>query len=133
MRVFRLAGGIRPGHAAAVLALSVDALYLVTIGQQNTGITSRVVFVATSIAAAGTACAATELLAGFAGGVAVAWAAATLWIWTLLGAASIGIAVAPAGIFAVMALTRRREKDLAIAAGIAAAFLTAAAVLVWTA
>jgi hypothetical protein len=51
----------------------------------------------------------------------------------VLGSASIGIAVAPAGVFAVVALTRRRETaPLAVAAGIAAALLTAVAGLAWT-
>jgi hypothetical protein len=133
MRVFRMAGGIRPGHAAAVLAFAVLALYLVVISSQDSGISSRVAFVAASIGGAAVICAGAELLPGLADAVALAWAAATLWIWVVLGMFSIGIVVAPAGVFAVIALTRRRAAPLAIAAGIAAAVLIAAAGLAWTA
>jgi hypothetical protein len=133
MRALRTTVGIHPGYAAAFGAFAVDALYLATITQQDTGITKRVVFVAASIAGAGAVCATAELRAGFAGGVAAAWAAATLWIWVVLGAFSIGLVVAPAGVFAVIALTRRRDRALPVAAGIVAALLTAAAGLVWTA
>jgi hypothetical protein len=132
MRALRIAGGIRPGHWAALLAFAVDGLYLAVIARQDTGITGRVAFVALSIAGAGAVCATAELIPGLAAGVAAAWAAATLWIWTLLGAASIGILVAPAGVLAVVALTRRRETAFAVAAGIAAALLTAVAGLAWT-
>jgi hypothetical protein len=132
MRALRIAHGLRPGYAAAVLAFAVDGLYLAVIAQQDTGVTGRVAFVAASIAAAGLACAAAESVVGLAGGVAAAWGASTLWIWTLLGALSIGLLGAPAGVLAVVALTRRRDTALAIALGIAAALLIAAAGLVWT-
>jgi hypothetical protein len=129
MRALRV---FSPAHAAAFCAFAVDGLYLALISHQDTGITSRVAFVAASIAGAGAACTTAELVGGFAGGLAAAWAAATLWIWVVLGAASIGLAGVPAGILAVVALKRRRETTLAIAAGIAAALLTAAAGLAWT-
>jgi hypothetical protein len=132
MRALRIAHGLRPGDAAAVLAFAVDGLYLAVIAQQDTGVTGRVAFVAASIAAAGLACAAAESVVGLAGGVAAAWGASTLWIWTLLGALSIGLLGAPAGVLAVLARTRRRDTALAIALGIAAALLIAAAGLVWT-
>ena len=132
MRALRIAQGLRPGYAAAVLASAVDGLYLAVISHQDTGITSRVAFVAASIAGAGAISAAAELAAGLKGGVAATWAAATLWTWTALGAFSIGLLVAPAAVLATVALTRRNETALAIAPGIVAAVLTAAAVLVWT-
>jgi hypothetical protein len=132
MRALRLAGGIRPGYAAAVLAFAADGLYLAVIAHQDTGITGRVVFVAASLAGAGAVAATAELLAGRAAGVAAAWAAATLCIWTLLGVFSIGLAVAPAGAFAVVALNRRRDPAFVVAAGIVAAALTAVAGLAWT-
>jgi hypothetical protein len=132
MRALRIARGIRPGHAAALWAFAVDGLYVSLIAQQETGINGRVVFVAASIAGAGAACAAAELSDGFAGGVGAAWAAATLWIWTMLAIFSIGILVAPAGALAVAALTRRHTSAFAIASGIGAALLTAAAGLAWT-
>ncbi len=132
MRAFCIAGGIRPGQLAAVLAFAADALYLTVISQQESGVNGRVAFVAASLAGAGAICATAEVVSGPGGGVAAAWAAATLWIWTVLGAFSIGLVLAPAGVFAVVALTRRQETTLAIAAGIAAALLTAAAGLAWT-
>lgn len=122
---------IQPGHAAAFCAFAVDALYLALIAQQGNGGT-RAAFVAGSIAAAGVAAAAAEGCASFAAGISAAWAAATLWTWVVLGAFSIGILVAPAGVFATVALTHRRAHPPAIAAGIASALLIAAAGLVWT-
>jgi hypothetical protein len=122
---------IRPGYAAAICALAVDGVYLAVIhGQGNGG--SRVAFVACSLALAGVAAAAAERGASFAAGVAAAWAAGTLWIWALLGAFSIGLLVAPAGVFATIALTRRRAHPSVIAAGIALALLLSAAGLAWT-
>jgi hypothetical protein len=117
---------------AAFCAFAVDGLYLATVSQQGTGITSRVVFVAASIATAGVAAAVAQGNAAPAGGLAAAWAAATLWIWVVLGAFSIGILVVPAGIFATIALTRRKAHPLVIAAGIALAFLIAVAGLFGT-
>jgi hypothetical protein len=132
MRALRIARGFRPGYAAAVLAFAVDALYLALIAHQGNG-GSRVAFVATSIAAAGLVCAAAELFPGFPAGAGAAWAAATLWIWVVLGIFSIGLLVAPAGVLAVAALGRRERSPLAIALGIAAALLVAVAGLAWTA
>jgi hypothetical protein len=112
--------------------LAVTGLYLALIAQQGNGGGSRVAFVAASIAAAGVAAAAAEGSAALAGGLAAAWATATLWIWVVLGALSIGILIVPAGIFATIALTRRRAHPLVIAAGIALALLIAAAGLFGT-
>ncbi|HET9114978.1 MAG TPA: hypothetical protein VFN33_02675 [Gaiellaceae bacterium] len=123
---------IRPGYTAAFCAFAVDAVYLVVISQQGNGGGSRVGFVAASIATAGVAAAVAEGCASFVAGLAAAWGAATLWIWVVLGAASIGIVVVPAAFFATIALTRRRAHPLAIAAGIAVALLIAAAGLAWT-
>jgi hypothetical protein len=123
---------VHPGYIAALCAFAVDGLYLATVSQQGTGITSRVVFVAASITTAGVAAAAAEGQAALAGGLAAAWATATLWIWAVLGALSIGILIVPAGIFATIALTRRRAHPLVIAAGIALALLIAAAGLFGT-
>jgi uncharacterized membrane protein YhaH (DUF805 family) len=123
---------IHPGYAAAFCAFAVDALYLVVISQQGGGGGTRVAFVAASIATAGAAAATAERCAGAAAGLSAAWAAATLWIWVVLGASSIGILVVPAGIFATVALTRRRAHPLATAGGIAFALLIAAAGLAWT-
>ncbi|HZC75939.1 MAG TPA: hypothetical protein VE220_08200 [Gaiellaceae bacterium] len=49
-----------------------------------------------------------------------------------VGAASIGILVAPAAIFAMTALSRLRAPSFVVAAGVALAVLTAAAGLAWT-
>jgi uncharacterized membrane protein YhaH (DUF805 family) len=122
---------IHPGYMAAALAFAVDGLYLALIAQQGNGGGSRVAFVAASIAAAGVAAAAAEGIEGHGAGLAAAWATATLWIWVVL-ALSIGILIVPAGIFATIALTRRRAHPLVIAAGIALALLIAAAGLVGT-
>jgi hypothetical protein len=122
---------IHPGYVAAVCAFAVVGLYLVLISQQGNGGT-RVAFVAVSIAAAGVAAAAAEGSSALAGGLAAAWATATLWIWVLLGALSIGILVVPAGIFATIALTRRKAHSLVVAAGIVFALLIAVAGLAWT-
>lgn len=123
---------IHPGFAAAFCAFAVDAVYLVVIAQQGNGGGSRVAFVAASIATAGVAAAAAETCTGAAAGLSAAWAAATLWIWVLLGVFSIGIVIVPAAMFATVALRRRRAQPLAIAAGIACALLIAAAGVAWT-
>jgi hypothetical protein len=123
---------IHPGYAAALCALAVDGVYLALIAQQGNGGGSRVVFVAASIGTAGVAAATAEGCAGLAAGVAAGWATATLWTWVVLGGASIGILVVPAGIFATVALTRRRAQPFVVAAGIAIALLIAAAGLAWT-
>lgn len=123
---------IHPGYTAAFCALAVDGLYLATIAQQGNG-GSRAAFVAASIATAGLAAAVAESCAGLAAGLSAAWAAATLWIWVVLGVLSVGILVVPAALFATVALTRGRVHPLAIAAGIACALLIAAAGLAWTA
>jgi hypothetical protein len=123
---------IHPGVAAAFCAFAVDALYLALINSQGEGGGSRVAFVAASIATGGVAAAAAEGCSGLAAGVSAAWATATLWIWVVLGAFSIGILVVPAAMFATVALTGRRAHSLAIAAGIAIAVLIAAAGLAWT-
>src|SRR5215831_3473326 len=130
MRAVRI--GFHPAYAAALCAFAVDALYVAVISHQGDGITSRVVFVATSLAAAGFAIAAAEGMCMPAAGIAAAWAVATLWIWVLLGAFSIGIAVVPAGIFATIALTRRNAPSVLIAAGLVLGVLTAAAGLALT-
>jgi hypothetical protein len=131
MPAFRIS--VVPAYAAAVCAFAVDALYVALIAQQGNGIESRIVFLAGSLALAGVAALAAESMCAFPGGVAAAWAAATLWAWVLLGAASIGILVVPAAIFATIALTRRRAPPVAIAAGIAVALLTVVAGVAWTA
>ena len=130
MRAVRL--GFHPACAAALCAFAADALYLTFIAQQGNGITSRVVFVATSLAAAGLAIAAAEGVGMPLAGLAAAWAVATLWIWVLLGIFSIGIAVVPAGMFATIALRRRNVPDTMIAAGLGLGVLTAAAGLALT-
>lgn len=124
--------GVHPGSAAAVCAFAVDGLYLAFIAHQGDGIDGRVVFVAGSLAVGGLAAAAAEGMANPAGVLAAAWAAATLWIWAVLGGFSIGLLVVPAAIFATVALTRRRAPTATIASGIVLAFLTAAAGLAWT-
>jgi hypothetical protein len=123
---------IHPGYVAAACAVAVVGLYLAVIGQQGNVGGSRVAFVAGSLLAAGVAAGAAEGIDSLTAGLTAAWAAGTLWIWAFLGMFSIGILVVPAGIFATVALTRRRAHPLVIAAGIALAFLIAVAGLAWT-
>ena len=132
MRALRIARGIRPGYAAAVLAFAVDGLYLAVISHQGTGLTSRVAFVSGSIAGAGAVCATAELVVGVWGDVAATAAATTLWIWMMLGLLSIGVAVAPSAVLATIALTRRPHATPGVALGIVAALLIAVAGLAWT-
>jgi hypothetical protein len=123
---------VHPGYVAALCALVAVGLYLALIAQQGEGGGSRVAFVAASIGTAGLAAAAAESSATLAGGVAAAWATATLWIWATLAILSIGILIAPAGVFATSALRRRKVRPLVITAGIAIALLIAVAGLAWT-
>jgi hypothetical protein len=123
---------LHPGYLAAFCASAVDAVYLALIAQQGNGGGTRVAFVAASIATAGVAAATAEGCPGWAAGLSAAWAAATLWVWVVLGMFSIGLLVVPAGIFATVALMRRQTHPLVIATGIAFALLIAAAGLVWT-
>jgi hypothetical protein len=124
--------GVHVAYVAAVCAFAVDALYVVPIAQQGNGMGSRVAFVAGSLAAAGVAIAVAQDSGRLADGMAAGWAVATLFIWMLLGAASIGILVAPAAIFAMIALSRLRATSFAVAGGVALALLTAAAGVAWT-
>jgi hypothetical protein len=124
--------GVHVAYVAAVCAFPVDALYVVPIAQQGNGMGSRVAFVAGSLAAAGVAIAVAQDTGKLADGLAAGWAVATLFIWMLLGAASIGILVAPAAIFAMIALSRLRATSFAVAGGVALALLTAAAGVAWT-
>jgi hypothetical protein len=124
--------GVHVAYVAAVCAFPVDALYVVLIAQQGNGMGSRVAFVAGSLAAAGVAIAVAQDTGKLADGLAAGWAVATLFIWMLLGAASIGILVAPAAIFAMIALSRLRATSFAVAGGVALALLTAAAGVAWT-
>ncbi|HEU5214520.1 MAG TPA: hypothetical protein VFU30_03175 [Gaiellaceae bacterium] len=125
--------GVHVAYMAAFCAFAVDGLYVALIAQQGNGMGGRVAFVAGSLASAGLAIAVAQDAGRLADGVAAGWAVATLFIWMILGAASIGILVAPAAIFAMIALSRLRAPSFAVAAGAALALLTAAAGLVWTA
>jgi len=123
---------IQRGHASALCAFAVVGIYLVLIAQQGDGGGSRVAFVAASIATAGVAAAAAESSETAAGALAAAWAAATLWVWVLLAAFSIGLLIVPAAIFSTLALRCRRPHPLVVAAGIVLALLIAGAGLAWT-
>ncbi|HET6656805.1 MAG TPA: hypothetical protein VFG61_02815 [Gaiellaceae bacterium] len=119
--------------AGAFGALGVAALYLTIIWHEGEGeLTSgRVLFVAACLAAAAIALAWGPLLEPRARAVVFAAAAAMLVVWTLLGAFSIGILLAPAAVFAVIAAASassgaRREPMLA---ALAAVLLVAAGLL----
>lgn len=107
--------------AAAAIALAVDALYLVIIANEGEGeLTSgRVLFVAGCVAGAAVALTWGLALGPRARALLFAAAAAILVVWTLLGAFSIGILLAPAAVFAVLAAAgvgsgSRRDSVLAV-------------------
>ena len=119
--------------AAAAIAVAVDVLYLVIIANEGEGeLTSgRVLFVAGCVAGAAVALTWGLVLGPRARALLFAAAAAMLVVWTLLGAFSIGILLAPAAVFAVLAAAAvgsgsRRDSVLAavgalvlVAAGLA--------------
>jgi len=124
----------QPGwwHAltAAAIALAVDALYLVIIQNEGEGeLTSgRVVFVAGCVAAAALALVWGAARGGRARGILFTAAAAMLVVWTLLGAFSIGVLLAPAAVFAVLAAAgvgSASRRDAALAAFGAVALVAA--------
>ena len=119
--------------AGAFGTLGVAALYLTVIWQEGEGeLTSgRVLFVAACLGAAAMALAWGLRSGPRARAVLFAAAAAVLVVWTLLGALSIGILLAPAAVFAVIAAAGaspgvRRE---AMLAALAAVLLVAAGLL----
>jgi hypothetical protein len=105
---------------AAAIALVVDALYLVIIWQEGEGeLTSgRVLFVAACLAGAALALTWGLVLGRRARGILFAGAAAMLVIWTFL-TMSIGLLLAPAAVFAVLAASgvgSHSRRDSALAA-----------------
>jgi hypothetical protein len=111
--------------AAAAGALGVGALYLTIIWQEGEGeLTSgRVLFVAGCLAAAALALTWGLVFGPRGRAVLYAAAAAMLVVWTLLGALSIGLLLAPAAVFAVLAAANvdsgsRREAVLAAVAAV---------------
>jgi hypothetical protein len=111
---------------AAAIALGVDVLYLVIIWQEGEGeLTSgRVLFVAGCVAGAAAALVWALALEGRTRATLLTAAAAMLVAWTLLGALSIGLLLAPAAVFAVLAASAvgsvpRREAALAAAGAVA--------------
>lgn len=92
--------------AAALLALVVDAVYLAVLASQGGSTGSREGLVASSLAAAAGALLAPPVLAPPLRAGLLAWSAATLGCWALLGAASIGLLLVPSAALAVVALSR---------------------------
>jgi hypothetical protein len=90
---------------AAAIALVVDALYLVILWSEGEGeVTSaRGIFVASCVAGAAGFLVWGVTKRGRARAILFAAAAAMLVSWTLLGAFSIGILLAPGAVFAVLA------------------------------
>ena len=131
MRALPIAAGFRPAAAAAVLALVVDCVYLAAIVSQGEG-GSRAGLVSASLAGAAAAAFGSQALARRGRTLALAWAAATLWLWSLLGLASIGLLIVPAAVLATVALTRAVAGRLELTAGVALALVVAAAGLAWT-
>ena len=93
---------------AAAIALAVDALYLVIIWQEGEGeLTSgRVLFVAACVASAAVALVWGLTVGDEARAILFVAAAAMLVVWTVLGAFSIGILLAPGAVFAALAAGR---------------------------
>ena len=107
--------------AAAAVALAVDALYLVIIWHEGEGeLTSgRVLFVAACVAGAAAALVWGATHTGRKRTIAFTAAAAMLVVWTLLGALSIGMLLAPGAVFAVLAASAAgsgSRRDAALAA-----------------
>jgi hypothetical protein len=136
VRALPIAPGFRPAAAAAVLALGVDVLYLVVLAAQNDQTGSREVFVSGSLAASAALALGSALLPPAYRAGALAWSAATLAGWGVLGLLSIGLLLLPAAALAIVALgsglESGRAAGLAAAAGTAAALLTVVAGLAWT-
>jgi hypothetical protein len=118
---------------AAAIAVAVDALYLVIIWSEGEGelASARVLFVAACLAAAAIA-----LVLGLRAGLrarAILFSAAAgmLVVFTFLGAFSIGLLLAPAAVFAVLASSQvgsASRRDVLLA-GLAPVALIAAALL----
>jgi hypothetical protein len=89
---------------AAALALAVDAVYLVVLASQGNSTGSREALVACSLAGAAGALLASPVLAPQGRAGLLAWSAATLAAWALLGIASIGLLLVPSAVLAVVAL-----------------------------
>jgi hypothetical protein len=111
---------------AAAIALAVDVLYLMIIWGEGEGeLTSgRVFFVAACVAGAAAMLVWGLTVDGRRQAVAFTGAAAMLAVWTFLGAFSIGLLLAPATVFAVLAATKvgsvsRREAVLAVFGAVA--------------
>ncbi|HET7567662.1 MAG TPA: hypothetical protein VFJ91_06700 [Gaiellaceae bacterium] len=132
MSALPLAPGFRPAVAAALLALAVDLVYLVVIASQGDGAGSRVGFVAASLACAALAVLGSQALTPRPRAALLGWAAATLWIWTALAIASIGLLVAPAAALSLHTLLRQPGGRVAPLAGAALAVLVVAVGLAGT-
>jgi len=118
---------------AAAIALAVDALYVVILWGEGEGeVTSaRGLFVASCVAGAAAFLVWGVTQRGRARAVLFAAAAAMLVAWTLLGAFSIGILLAPGAVFAVLAasvVSGGWRRDTALAA-LGAVALVAAGLL----
>ncbi len=130
-----------PALAPAALALGAAAVYIAVISSQDDrGVgDGRVLLVALSLCAAAVA----EVLAAVvrSGPARTALASAgafTLLVWTILGAASIGILVLPSAVLALVVTGRATEKlhrrtaVVAVGGGAALAVAVAAAGLAFT-
>lgn len=123
------AGLLWPAAIAAALTLAVDGVYLAVIASEGEGqlTSSRVVFVAASLAAtAGALLAALATERALVRAALLCLAAATLLTWTVLGALSIGILVLPAAVAAAAAAVRAGPSRLLVAACGASAVAIAA-------
>jgi hypothetical protein len=90
---------------AAAIALAVDALYLIILWGEGEGelTSARVLFVATCVAGAAGFLVWGVTRRGRARAILFASAAAMLVAWSLIGALSIGILLAPGAVLAVFA------------------------------
>ncbi|HET7571531.1 MAG TPA: hypothetical protein VFJ77_02545 [Gaiellaceae bacterium] len=124
----------RPAAAtlAGLLAVLVDVLYVAIVAAQGDA-GGREALVAASLALAAAAAFASPATSELPRGLLLGWAAGTLWLWTLLGLASIGLLIAPAAVLALYALVRSSAGLLAPLGGAAAAVLAVTFGLAWTA
>jgi hypothetical protein len=132
MRALQLPPRLGAATLAGLLALAVDALYVAVIAAQGSA-GGREALVASTLAFAAAAAFAAPAVSDLPRAVLLGWAAGTLWLWTLLGLASIGLLIAPSAALVLYALFRTPGGRLAPLASAAAAVFVVTFGLSWTA
>ena len=132
MRALPLPPRLGAATLAGLLALAVDELYVAVVAAQGSA-GGREALVASTLAFAAAAAFAAPAVADLPRALLLGWAAGTLWLWTLLGLASIGLLIAPSAALALYALLRTPGNRLAPLASAAAAVFVVTFALSWTA